>query len=246
MFQHGEVRLSFAEIERILGFSLPPLGLRSSTLVVEHPGRAFAGGSLAGCRLEDGRAGSRRAAGRLRPRRRVSPSWPAWPRSGAVFRARRGGTHRGLSADALSARARADDRRPCRRQHGGDRTSACLALLDQLANDRLAAMVEWFQKAFAALHRGYRRADPRRSRRAVKPAMTDEVVLDASVGGRSASSHGLRSLAAWAFFQVRFRAVDRAGPDLRRIRLGRRPSSFGAGTGLRRRSRAKPSSNCRC
>jgi hypothetical protein len=31
--------------------------------------------------------------------------------------------------------------------HGGDRVSACAALLDQLAEDRLAAMFDWFQKA---------------------------------------------------------------------------------------------------
>ncbi len=31
--------------------------------------------------------------------------------------------------------------------NGGDRVRACIALLDQLAEDRLVAMVDWFQKA---------------------------------------------------------------------------------------------------
>jgi hypothetical protein len=142
MFQHGEVRLGFAEIERILGFDLP----RSA---YDHPAwwsNTRAGHSHAAAWLDAGwktvaldrearEVGFIKADGPARgvaeerkPFLRDEPSVVAFP------------------LDALGERTvRMLDGHV--KAHGGDRTSACIALLDQLANDRLAAMVEWFQKA---------------------------------------------------------------------------------------------------
>jgi hypothetical protein len=144
VFQHGEVRLGFVEIERILGFGLP----RSA-----HDHQAWwsntrAGHSHAAAWLG---AGWKTAALDLAARQ-VSfvRADEGLARTGlaeesAPFRHQAAETI-ALSLDALGSRAlRMIDRHV--EAHGGDRASACAALLDQLANDRLAAMVDWFQKA---------------------------------------------------------------------------------------------------
>jgi hypothetical protein len=142
LFQQGEVRLDFAEIERILGFALP----RSAN---EHPAwwsNTRAGHSHAAAWLDAGwktvgldRAG--RQVGFVKaddadsglaeeraPFLRDDPAVLAFP------------------LDLLGERAvRMLDEHV--QIHGGSRVDACVALLDQLANDRLAAMVDWFQKA---------------------------------------------------------------------------------------------------
>ncbi len=144
MFQHGEVRLDFTEIERILGFSLP----RSA-----HDHQAWwsntrAGHSHAAAWLD---AGWKTAALDLAARQ-VSfvkatnePFLAGMADDGAAFRHREAEVIT-LSTDALSSRALSMIDHHVR-QHGGDRTSACQAILDQLAKDRLTAMFEWFQRA---------------------------------------------------------------------------------------------------
>ena len=142
MFQHGEVRMDFAEIERILGFPLP----RSAYSHQAWWSNTRAGHSHAAAWLNAGwktaalDVGGRRVsfvktddlpggvAEENAPFLRDEPAVVAFP------------------VDALGERAvRMLDGHV--ETHGGDRTSACIALLDQLANDRLVAMVEWFQKA---------------------------------------------------------------------------------------------------
>lgn len=140
MFQHGEVRLSFQEIERILGFSLP----RSAYEAQPWWSNTRAGHSQATAWLD---AGWRTASLDLGAQRVsfVKADRFGLAEEGAIFQ------HQDSEAivlppTALHPRAlrMIDDHV---KQHGGDRASASVALLDRLANDRLAAMVDWFQKA---------------------------------------------------------------------------------------------------
>jgi hypothetical protein len=141
-FQHGEIRLGFAEIERILGFALPPSAY-------EHPAwwsNTRAGHSHAAAWLDAGW----KTAALDRSARKVSfvkaddvPAGVA--EESAPFQHLDSGSIV-LSPSALSPRAlRMIDYHV--ETNGGDRVSACAALLDQLAEDRLAAMFDWFQKA---------------------------------------------------------------------------------------------------
>ena len=142
LVQHGELRLGFAEIERILGFSLP----RSA-----HDHQAWwsntrAGHSHAAAWLD---AGWKTAALDLTARQVGFVKADDAPAGVAEERApflRDDPAVVAFPLDALGERAvRMLDEHV--KTHGGDRASACVALLDQLANDRLVAMVEWFQKA---------------------------------------------------------------------------------------------------
>jgi hypothetical protein len=142
MFQHGEVRLGFAEIERILGFSLP----RSAHGHQAWWSNTRAGHSHAAAWLD---AGWKTAALDLAARQvsfvkaNDAPAGVAEERAPFVHRDTAAIM---LSPSALSPRAlRMIDYHVETR--GGDRVSACVALLDQLAEDRLAAMFDWFQKA---------------------------------------------------------------------------------------------------
>jgi hypothetical protein len=139
-FDAASIQLSFAEIESILGFSLPHSARRHqawwSNTRIGHtyaaawldPGWKTSGLDMTGERI-------------IFVKAEVAPGLSE---ESVPFR------HRGadivLSLDALDSRAlRMIDEHV--KEHGGDRASACVALLDQLANDRLAAMVDWFQKA---------------------------------------------------------------------------------------------------
>lgn len=144
MFQHGEVRLGFAEIERILDFSLP----RSAYRHQAWWSNTRAGHSHAAAWLD---AGWKTAALDLAGRqvsfvKATNGPFPAGvAEDGAAFQHREAEPII-LSAGALSPRAlRMIDYHV--ESNGGDRVSACAALLDQLAEDRLTAMFEWFQKA---------------------------------------------------------------------------------------------------
>lgn len=141
MFQHGEVRLSFAEIERILGFSLPP----SAYAAQPWWSNARAGHSQAAAWLD---AGWKTTALDLGGRQ-VSFVKDDLPDGVAEENAPFLRDHPAVVTfplDALGERAvRMIDEHV--KTHGGDRAGACVALLDQLANDRLVALVEWFQKA---------------------------------------------------------------------------------------------------
>lgn len=144
MFQHGEVRLSFAEIEKILDFSLP----RSASNHQAWWSNTRVGHSHAAAWLDAGwRTARLDLAGRgvSFVKAADEPFLAGVAEDGAVFRHRAAETIT-LSTDALSPRALSMIDHHVR-QHGGDRTSACLAILDQLAKDRLTAMFEWFQKA---------------------------------------------------------------------------------------------------
>jgi hypothetical protein len=142
LFQHGQVRLGFDEIERILGFALP----RSAHTHQAWWSNTRAGHSHAAAWLD---AGWKTAALDLAARQvsfvRAESDLAGLAEGRAPFR------HQDAEAivlwpDALGSRAlRMIDEHVA--QHGGDRASACIALLDQLANDRLVAMIEWFQKA---------------------------------------------------------------------------------------------------
>ena len=140
MFQHGEVRLSFQEIERVLGFSLP----RSAYEAQPWWSNTRAGHSQAVAWLD---AGWRTAWLDLGAQR---VSFVKADRSGV---AEEGATFQHTDAEAIVLPPSALHTRALRMidehvaEYGGDRASACVALLDQLANDRLAAMVDWFQKA---------------------------------------------------------------------------------------------------
>jgi hypothetical protein len=137
----GPIRLSFAEIDDILGFRLPRSARDhqawwSNTRIGHSHAAAWldADWKTTALDLAGGAVTFVKAA--------VSPGLAeegtGFPHPGAEIIA--------LSPDALDSRAlRMIDGHVAR--HGGDRASACIALLDQLANDRLAAMVEWFQKA---------------------------------------------------------------------------------------------------
>ncbi len=144
MSEHGEVRLSFAEIERILGFPLP----RSAYAAQPWWSNTRAGHSQAAAWLDAGwKTAELDLAGRRVSFVRTAnePFQTGMAEDGAVFRHREAETIT-LSTDALSSRALSMIDHHVR-QHGGDRTSACLTILDQLAEDRLVAMFEWFQKA---------------------------------------------------------------------------------------------------
>jgi hypothetical protein len=142
MFQHGEVRLSFAEIERILGFSLPPSAYEAQPWW----SNTRAGHSQAAAWLDAGwKTATLDLGGRQvsfvkaddKPDGVAEESAPFLRDDPAVV---------AFPLDALGERAvRMIDAHV--EAHGGDRTNACVALLNQLANDRLVAMVEWFQKA---------------------------------------------------------------------------------------------------
>jgi hypothetical protein len=142
MFQHDAVRLSFAEIERILGFSLPPSAYEAQPWW----SNTRAGHSQAVAWLD---AGWKTAALDLAARQVSFVKEDRAPGGVAEERApflRDDAAVVTFPLDALGERAvrMLDDHVKAR---GGDRTSACITLLDQLANDRLVAMVEWFQKA---------------------------------------------------------------------------------------------------
>jgi hypothetical protein len=140
MFQHGEVRLGFAEIEQILGFTLP----RSARDHQAWWSNTRVGHSHAAAWLDAGwkTAALDRAARRVSFIRDEGGAGLAEERTPFV----RNDTVVTFPLEALGERAvRMLDGHV--KDHGGDRTSACIALLNQLANDRLVAMVEWFQKA---------------------------------------------------------------------------------------------------
>ncbi len=142
LFQHSEVRLSFAELERILGFALP----RSAQDHQAWWSNTRAGHSHAVAWLD---AGWKTAALDLAARQVSFVKADDAPGGVAEERApflRDAPAIVTFPLDALGERAvRMLDGHV--KDHGGNRTSACIALLDQLANDRLVAMVEWFQKA---------------------------------------------------------------------------------------------------
>jgi hypothetical protein len=142
MFEHGQVRLSFAEIERILGFSLPPSAYEAQPWW----SNTRAGHSQAAAWLD---AGWKTAALDLGGRQVAFVKTDSLPDGVAEESApflRDDPAVVAFPLDALGERAvRMLDEHV--KTHGGDRTSACIALLDQLANDQLVAMVEWFQKA---------------------------------------------------------------------------------------------------
>lgn len=142
LFEHGEVRLSFPEIERILGFPLP----RSAHEHQAWWSNTRAGHSHAAAWLD---AGWKTMALDVTARK-VSFVKAADPVAGLAEKGapflRDDPSVVTFPADALDSRAlRMIDEHV--KIHGGSRASACVALLDQLANDRLAAMVDWFQKA---------------------------------------------------------------------------------------------------
>ncbi|KQY93358.1 hypothetical protein ASD21_11385 [Caulobacter sp. Root1455] len=139
MFQHGEVRLSFAEIERILGFSLPP----SAYDAQPWWSNTRAGHSQAAAWLD---AGWKTATLDLAARQ------VSFVKAAALGVAEDGASFQHQDTEAIVLPIAALHTRALRmidehvKEHGGDRSGACVALLDQLANDRLAAMVDWFQK----------------------------------------------------------------------------------------------------
>lgn len=144
MFQRGEVRLGFVEIERILGFSLP----RSALGHQAWWSNTRAGHSHAAAWLD---AGWKTAALDLTTRqvsfvKAIADAAAGVAEERAPFVPRDKAAAIMLSPSALSPRAlRMIDYHV--ENQGGDRVSACIALLDQLAEDRLAAMFDWFQKA---------------------------------------------------------------------------------------------------
>lgn len=141
LFSRGEVRLGFAEIERILRFSLP----RSAYTHQAWWSNTRAGHSHAAAWLD---AGWKTAALDLAAQK------ISFVKEGAGSGlAEQGAPFRHQNAEIIVLPVNALGERALRmldehvRTHGGDRASACITLLDQLANDRLAAMVEWFQNA---------------------------------------------------------------------------------------------------
>ena len=140
-FDAVSIPLAFADVEKILGFSLPRSARHYqawwSNTRIGHtyaaawldPGWKTSGLDLAGQRVTFVKADTASD---------LAEEGAPFLRSGAEIIA--------LSPSALGERAvRMIDEHV--KTHGGDRTSACIALLDQLANDRLVAMVEWFQNA---------------------------------------------------------------------------------------------------
>lgn len=142
LFSRGEVRLGFAEIEHILHFSLP----RSAYTHQAWWSNTRLGHSHAAAWLD---AGWKTAALDLAARQVSFVKAHDAPAGVAEERAPFLLDDPAVVAfplDALGERAvRMLDEHV--KTHGGSRASACVALLDQLANDRLVAMVEWFQKA---------------------------------------------------------------------------------------------------
>ena len=142
LFQSGETRLSFAEIERILGFPLP----RSACDHQAWWSNTRAGHSHAAAWLDAGwKTGGLDIAARRVSFIKVDNPLGGVAEEHAPFRHLDTRTIV-LSPDVLSPRAlrMIDDHVET---HGGDRVKACATLLDQLAADRLAAMFDWFQKA---------------------------------------------------------------------------------------------------
>lgn len=140
-FSRGEMRLGFAEIERMLRFSLP----RSAYAHQAWWSNTRVGHSHAAAWLD---AGWKTAALDL-VAQKVSfvreGTGSGLAEQGSSFR------HRNAEIIALPASALSERALRMLDEHvktdGGDRASACIALLDQLANDRLVALVEWFQNA---------------------------------------------------------------------------------------------------
>jgi hypothetical protein len=142
--QQDVLRLDFAKIEDVLGFALP----RSAYAHQAWWSNTRAGHSHAAAWLDAGwKTAELDLAGRKVSFVKTAnePFLAGVAEDSAVFRHREADTVI-LSTDALSPRALSMIDHHVR-QHGGDRTSACLTILDQLAEDRLVAMFEWFQKA---------------------------------------------------------------------------------------------------
>ncbi|MBC7670570.1 DUF7662 domain-containing protein [Caulobacter sp. DWR2-3-1b2] len=142
LFPAVETRLDFADIERILGFGLP----RSA---YEHPAwwsNTRAGHSHAAAWLDAGwkTAALDRAARTVGfVKAEAAPAGVAEEQAAFLQDAPAMVT---FPLAALGERAlRMIDEHA--KEHGGDRAGACVTLLNQLANDRLVAMVEWFQNA---------------------------------------------------------------------------------------------------
>jgi hypothetical protein len=141
--RQGALRLDFAKIEDVLGFALP----RSAYAHQAWWSNTRAGHSHAAAWLDAGwKTAELDLAGRNVSFVKTAnePFLAGMAEDGAAFR-HRGAEAITLSTDALSSRALSMIDHHVR-QHGGDRTGACLAILDQLAEDRLVAMFEWFQK----------------------------------------------------------------------------------------------------
>jgi len=142
------IQLTFAEIDAILGFPLPRSARDhqawwSNTRIGHSHAAAWLdpGWKTAGLDLAARQVSFLRASG---PATGVAEERAPFARDGAAI---------SFPVEALGERAvrMLDDHV---KTHGGDRRDACLALLDQLANDRLAAMVEWFQNASPPLPAG--------------------------------------------------------------------------------------------
>lgn len=142
-FDAVTIRLSFAEIDKILGFRLP----RSARDHQAWWSNTRIGHSHAAAWLDPGwkTSGLDLTSQRVTFVKMDTSSGLA--EEGAAF-LHPGAEIIALSPAALGPRAlRMIDHHV--EKHGGDRASACAALLDQLAKDRLTAMFEWFQKASA-------------------------------------------------------------------------------------------------
>lgn len=140
-FDAASIRMSFADIESVLGFSLP----RSARRYQAWWSNTRIGHTYAAAWLDPGWKTSGLDLTSQHITFVKAEALPGVAEGSATF------LHRdaeviSVPPDALNSRAlRMIDEHV--KAHGGDRTSACIALLDQLANDRLAAMVDWFQKA---------------------------------------------------------------------------------------------------
>jgi len=142
LFQTAETRLSFAEIERVLGFPLP----RSAYDHQAWWSNTRAGHSHAAAWLDAGwKTGGLDIAARQVSFIKADDLLGGVAEERVPFQ-RLDVAAIVLPTDALSPRALSMIDHHVR-QHGGDRASACQAILDQLAKDRLTAMFEWFQKA---------------------------------------------------------------------------------------------------
>jgi hypothetical protein len=138
------LRLDFAKIEDVLGFALP----RSAYAHQAWWSNTRTGHSHAAAWLDAGwKTAELDLAGRKVSFFKTAnePFLAGVAEDGAAFRHREAEAIT-LPTDALSPRALSMIDHHVR-QYGGDRASACLAILDQLAKDRLTAMFEWFQKA---------------------------------------------------------------------------------------------------
>lgn len=140
-FGGGSIRLSFAEIDEILGFRLP----RSARDHQAWWSNTRIGHSHAAAWLDAGwKTSGLDLAGQGVTFTKADTS-PGLAEEGAAF-LHPGAQIIALPVNALGERAqRMIDEHI--KDHGGDRAGACVTLLNQLANDRLVAMVEWFQKA---------------------------------------------------------------------------------------------------